>query len=130
MDGINANTHLVNGLVALVDFWVSGVPINFLHFIYLMLYATVYIVFTGIYFAASGESVYSTVLNYQDGVGIALAAIFGTIFVFLPLVHTFFYFMYLGKVWIMHCIYQRVNSSAADQEVKENISKDDVIAVL
>ena len=106
VDGINANTHLVNGLIAFLDFWISGVPVNLLHIIYLVTYGAVYTVMTGIYFAASNESVYP-VLDYDEEAGPAVGLIFATIFLILPILHSFFFFMYLGKVWMMYCCFGR-----------------------
>lgn len=36
IDGVDANTHLTNGLLSLVDLWISGLPVNFLHFVYIV----------------------------------------------------------------------------------------------
>ncbi len=66
VDGINANTHLTNGLLALLDIWVSGTPIRILHVVYLQLFCGVYTTLTGIYFAASnGDFVYD-IIDYDE----------------------------------------------------------------
>ncbi len=107
VDRFSANVHLVNGLVAVIDFWVSGIPVNLLHFVYLMIYGMVYIVFTGIYFAVSNEVVYP-VLDYENRIGTAIAVVLCTIFIILPLIHVlFFYGMYLAKSAIMRCCFKR-----------------------
>jgi len=72
VDGINANTHLTNGLIALVDLWVSGTPVQILHFIYLQAFGVAYAVFTGIYYVAGGTNIGGQpyvypVLDYENG---------------------------------------------------------------
>ena len=34
IDAASINYHLLNGVVALIDLWVSGIPIKFMQFIY------------------------------------------------------------------------------------------------
>lgn len=107
VSGINANTHLVNGLVALAEIWISGVPVNFIHFIYTIIFGVVYGIFTGVYFVISGALVYPTVLDYNDGVGLAVGAVLGVVFVLLPLMHTVvFYLQHLAKFWILYYIFR------------------------
>ncbi len=106
VDGINANTHLVNGLVAVLDLWVSGVPVNLLHFIYLMIYGSIYVIFTGIYFVFTNDIIYP-VIDYENGLGTAIVVAICSPIIAFPLGHILFYFMYLGKLWIMHCCFRQ-----------------------
>ena len=103
--GASANTHLVNGIVAVAEVWISGVPVQLLHFIYPMIYAVVYSVFTGIYFAASGNVVYDNVLDYGEGLGLAVGVVVGVTLVFIPLVHFIFYLQYFAKNWILYRLF-------------------------
>lgn len=108
VSGVNANTHLLNGLVAVIELWVSGVPINILHFIYTVIFAAVYSLFTGIYFAPSGAIVYSGVLDYGTNLGGAVGAVVGVVLVFLPFVHIVIFFMqYFLKFWILYYVFGR-----------------------
>ena len=125
MDGINANTHLVNGIVAVVEVWISGVPVQLLHFIYPMIYAAVYSVFTGIYFAASGNIIYDNVLDYGEGLGLAVGVVVGVTLVFIPLMHLIFYFQYFVKFWILYYIFGRKQVNIV--ELEESEQKNEVI---
>jgi len=69
LDGINANTHLINGLVALIDVWVCGIPIYTYHAIYVMIFGAVYSVFTGFYFVGSDGGIVYNVLDYGENPG-------------------------------------------------------------
>ncbi len=114
VDGINANTHLVNGLVSIVDLWVSGLPVNILHFIWIIIYGAIYGIFTGIYFVISGDIVYP-VLDYENGIGLAVGLVVGVILVFFPLVHIMvFYLQYLIKFGLLHCYFRNQPQNSED----------------
>lgn len=114
VSGISANTHLMNGIVAVIDFWVGGMPVNFFHFIYPLAFGIVYIVFTGIYYASSGGIIYD-VIDYEEAVGVSVVVLLGSLLL-LFLVHLLFFFMYMGKVWILYCFFAKSLSS----QVKDN----------
>lgn len=107
VNGVNANTHLVNGLIALVEIWISGVPVNMLHLIYTMIFAIVYAIFTGVYFTISGNIVYP-VLDYENRPGGAVGAVLGVVFGLFPLVHIgIFYLQHFAKFWILYFVFGR-----------------------
>ena len=107
VSGTSINTHLINGLISIVDLWVSGLPVNLLHLFWIMIYGAIYGIFTGVYFVISGASVYP-VLDYEDGIGLAVGLVVGVTLVFLPLVHILiFYLQYLARFWIMRCYFSR-----------------------
>ena len=62
-----------------------------------ILYGTVYITFTGIYFAATNDTVY-TILDYEDGVATAMVYIFGILVIALPVVHLILFGLYWFRV--------------------------------
>lgn len=101
VDGVNANTHLVNGLFSLVDVLVTGTPVRFLHLIYLPLYGAIYVSFSGIYFAANGTNhngdryIYG-VLDYGNNPGTAAGVVIGTVLV----VSVLFHFIFYGLFWL------------------------------
>ena len=104
IDGINANVHLVNGLVSLVDIWISGIPVNFVHFIYLMTYGALYTIFTGIYYATTRDVIYGP-LDYGENLGLAVGICVGVVLLFLPFVHcVVFYLQYKARFWILYYI--------------------------
>lgn len=123
IDGINANTHLVNGLIALVEIWVSGVPVNFLHFIYPAIFGIVYAIFSGVYFGISGDIIYP-VIDYENKPGSAVGTVLGVLFVFLPLVHVLFYLQHIAKFWILYYIFGRKERSQTLTELTEEREND------
>ena len=107
--GVNANTHLVNGLLAFVDLWISGTPVNFLHCVYLMIFGAIYSTFSGIYFVLTGEVIYY-VLDYRENAGGAVGLYLALIFLLLPAIHSLIFAIYLCKQWALNrrCfVYQR-----------------------
>jgi hypothetical protein len=118
--GTNANTHLINGLVALIEIWASGVPVNLVHVLYTMVFGVIYSIFTGVYFVISDNLIYETVLDYNNGIGLAVGAIFGVVFVLMPLVHILFYLQNLAKFWILHFVFRKVKSQDLVTEISDD----------
>ena len=108
IDGLTVNTHLLNSLVATIDLWVSGIPVNIPHSIYPMLFGSLYAVFHRIYYAASGILVYNMLQNYRESLGPSIAVVLVLILLLLPVVHIVcFYLQYQAKCKIVHCFLQR-----------------------
>ena len=113
MSGVNANTHLVNGIVSLVDVFVFGVPISLFHMIYPVSFGVVYGGFTGIYYGANGtnpfigERYIYPVLNYADQPTGASITLILVAFLFVPIVHLVYYALYLARFWLVYVIYGR-----------------------
>ena len=81
-DVLSIHVHGVNPVLAVSDIILSLVPFNILHFFYPCAFTAVYVVFSGIYYAAGGRNesgdpyIYS-LLNYrEDPARSSLAAIF------------------------------------------------------
>ena len=116
VDGINANVHLMNGLVALLDLWVSGVPINFLHVIYPMIFGAVYGLFSGIYYAITEDVIYQRVLDYGEHLGTAVGVVLGVVLVFIPLMHcVIFYLQHQVKFWIFYWCFARSQDESSGE---------------
>lgn len=117
VDGVNIHTHLLNGIIAVIDVLFSGVPVRFLHFIYPVLFGIVYAVFTGIYFAAGGTNAVGDpyvyrVLDYGNSPGTATAYVVAVVVVFIPIVHLLLFGLYSMRFWISCYIWSRRESSA------------------
>ena len=105
--GVNLNTHAINGLVALIDIFVTGIPIRLLHIVYPVAFTSTYVVFTGIYHAFNGTDVNDDpyiypVINYGDYPGTATGVVFAVTFVFIPLLYLFIFSMYLTREGIVY----------------------------
>ena len=117
INGIEANAHIVNGIITIVDLWISGVPIQLLHFIYPVIFAAAYPIFSGIYTSISGIVIYKQVLNFRDQFDIAVSWTVLLTFVFTPLVHVLvFYLQYFVKFWILYYIFGRKQEPLLNDE--------------
>ena len=115
VDGINANTHLVNGIIALVDVSFSGVPVRVLHFIYPLMFSSAYVVFTGIYFAVDGTNVMGDpyiypVIDYEKSPGSAAGWVLAGCLIIIPLVNLLLFFLYSVRLFITYQICARRES--------------------
>ena len=125
VDGVNANVHLLNATIALIDVIFSGVPVRILHFIYPAMFAAAYAVFTGIYFAAGGTDpngnpyIYP-VIDYGNRPGLAVGLMLVLVFVVIPIINLVMFGLYSVRFWFTHCLWARRESSAeGDGEVIE-----------
>lgn len=132
VDVYNAHFHLINGIAGVIDFWVSGPPIRFLHFYIPQLFSGVYISFTGIYYAAGGTGINGTSyiyppLDYAEHPGLA-AGLDVAVFLCIPLLHFIFYAQYVARYWLVYLIYGRRHRPLAsrvpqfDEELKSSSS--------
>ncbi len=133
ISGVNFNTHGSQGIISVIELLITGVPIRFYHFYFTQIFASVYVVFTGIYYAAGGTNtmerpyIYS-ILDYGETPGTACGYIFGVILVFLPIVHFLFYLVYIARYWALYMIYGKQSSSPDHsrlEEGKESSPRDD-----
>ena len=100
-DKVSVNIHLVNGIIALVDLWFSGTPVRLFHVVYTMSFSAVYVIFSGIYYAASAEAIYP-VLDYGDKPvnGSVLAVL--TVLIGVPALHCVMYAQYAVRFWVTY----------------------------
>lgn len=94
---LSINVHLVNGIVALMDLWVSGVPIFLLQFVYLQAFAWTYVAFTGIYYELANKTVIYPPLDYQKDPALAASLSVGMAMVGTVVVHLIFLAQYLCR---------------------------------
>lgn len=94
---VNIVMHTINSVLSLADVFFSATPIRILHGVYTMVIASVYAVFTIIYWAAGGTNTYNgqryiyPVLDYSNKPNKATLNIVLSVFVALPLVQLFTY---------------------------------------
>ena len=102
---VNAHVHVLNGVVALVEVWLTGIPVHLLHFVYPLLFASTYGAFTGVYYAANGtgptgeRDIYPVVLDYGSQPGLAVGTLVVAIVTCL-MIHLFFHFQYILRHWL------------------------------
>ena len=107
VSAVNLMTHAVNGIMALVDLFVTGIPVRLLHMVYPFAFGGAYSVFTGIYHGFNGTNaqdnpyIYS-VIDYNNTPGTATGVILGIMFVFTPLVYLVIYALYLVREGLLY----------------------------
>ena len=94
--------HLVNGVTALMETWLTSIPIRLLHFIYPAAFGAGYILFTGIYFVANGTNPNGShyiypVLDYGNNLGFAIGVDVIVLTVVLPLLHVLFFVQFMMR---------------------------------
>ena len=99
---LTVHVHGVNGLLAIVDIFISRVPFQFLHLFYPSILTALYALLNGLYFAASGEIVYNA-LNYRDSLGTAIGLV-----IVLALSATPIYIVLFLLAWFRDVVYKRV----------------------
>ena len=70
-------------------------------------------------------SLYDNVLDYGEGLGLAVGVVVGVTLVFIPLMHLIFYFQYFVKFWILYSIFGRKQVNIV--ELEESEQKNEVI---
>ena len=94
----NVNQHVMNLGVVLLDLMVTAHPVRLLHMYLTLIYGTIYIIFTVIYFLTTDYVIYS-ILDWRN-YGLALATFAGLIVVGLPLLQFLFFGVYQFKMWL------------------------------
>ena len=105
VSGISLQLHLINALVALLDLWVSGVPVYLLHVVYVEISASFYVVFTVVYYAfggtdLEGERTTYPILNYGSRPGLAVFVAIGLALVGGAVIHTIFFLLCKCRQWL------------------------------
>lgn len=96
------NLHLINGIAALLDLWLSGMPVSIYHAIYSISFGLIYILFTGIYYVADGTDpdgnrfIYQ-VLDYGTHPGPALGMALLLTVLLIGSVHYFLFIHYVFR---------------------------------
>ena len=119
----NFAAHLINGIVGLVEVWVTRLPVRIYHFIYLLFLCSVYLVFTGVYFAAGGGNPFDNgtyiypQLDYGTDPGSSAALALSAALVYVPFIHLFFYFNYLMREGLLYLLCKYRNSRSLNYQV-------------
>lgn len=97
---LDVSFHALNSVFILIELFTNSIPVNLLHGLYVMIFGSVYVLFTVIYWAAGGlssrgKSYIYNVTDYENG---KPAFIAGTMiisaFVIIPLVQLFLFGLY------------------------------------
>ena len=105
------HVHMINGIVAILDLWITGIPIRLLHVAYVLLFGAIYIAFTGLYYIFNGTNICGNhfiypMLDYGSNLG-AVGLLIGYTLGYLTIVHLFFFIQYLARHWITWYIHRK-----------------------
>ena len=98
-NAISLIVHAVNSFVMIGDTMLSSVPVRLFHVVYPMLYSTAYCMFTLIYWASSGASIYP-MTDYTGRPVFATVTLLCMFFIALPLCQSLLFGFYCLRVWI------------------------------
>ncbi len=139
VDGVNANTHLLNAIVSILDVFFFGMPVNLLHIIYPACYGVVYASFSGIYWAANGTNpeneeryIYS-LLDYNTSTAAVIAIL--VVILYIPLIHLLYYVVYLARFWLVYAVYGHNKMQCwgmqvlEEHDIDEHTEKENDVAV-
>ena len=85
----NLLKHLIAGILAIVDLFVTAIPIRILHVIYSITFTAIWIIFSGIYYVAGGTDIYRNryiykALKYETDPATAAGLVISVVFVVIP----------------------------------------------
>ncbi|KAK2181264.1 hypothetical protein NP493_404g02071 [Ridgeia piscesae] len=135
LDLINISTHIVNSGYVVVDVFITAIPVRILHFLHVVAFATVYILFTVIYWASGGTNVYGepfvySILDYGNEPSKAADWLIG-VYVALVLIHCGIYALYRLRVLLSGlCGRRDVSVECEDGETVESAPRDTKIEEL
>lgn len=99
------NLHTVNGISAIVDLWLSGMPVRVYHAVYSIAFGCVYVLFTGLYYVTGGRDpegnhfIYPF-LDYGSNPRAAIALAVSCTLLFVGSVHFVFFLHYVVRKFI------------------------------
>lgn len=106
------NLHAINGIAAVVELWLSGIPVRACHAIYSIAFGSVYVLFTVLYYAADGRDsqghrfIYPF-LDYGSNAAAAVALAVSCAVFLVGGIHFIFFLQYKGRKCITEIIQAR-----------------------
>ena len=104
---VNVPINLLNAIVAMLDTWLTGIPIRILHGVYLIIFGAGFQLFTGIYYAANGTDIsgkhsINQIPNYNKNPGVSAIIDIAIPFIILPIIHLLFFLNYLMRESLLY----------------------------
>ncbi|XP_064609919.1 protein rolling stone-like [Liolophura sinensis] len=127
VDFVNFAVHGSNSIVVVLDQFVTGMPVRILHAHHPLIYAVLYSLFTGIYYAAGGttaggEKAIYAVLDYEKSPGLAVGLLLVASFIAIPLLHVLLFGLYQLRVFLYRkcCLGNAVKDSSPETGQNDN----------
>ena len=129
----NVPVHLLNAIVAILDAWLGNFPIRILHGVYMVLFGAGYQIFTGIYYATNGTNLehkhyISHLLNYKTAPGVAAIIDIVIPFAIIPIIHLFFFFLYVLREGLLHIIKRKCLKRKRREPLAEERGEEEQVA--
>lgn len=105
------HVHLINGIFAIIEVWISGIPVRLYHAVYSIAFGFVYILFTVVYYAAEGRDpngnrfIYPF-LDYGCHPRAAVVVALTCAVLFVGSMHLVFFLQYMVRQSITNLLYQ------------------------
>ena len=122
--------HTINGIFAVVDLWMSGIPVRLYHALYVIAFGCVYVLFTVLYYLAGGknpegESFIYPFLDYSSKPEAAAAMAVGCAVFCVGAIHFIFFLHYVLRKAITVPLHQSHCWGGVDElrSPKETLSK-------
>lgn len=118
--------HLMNSLVALMELWITRIPVRLYHVIYIAIVSIAYDTFGGIYYAAEGSnginnaSYIYPIIDYENSPVTAAVLVLLFSVVCPPLVHILFYLIYLLREGLIYLFMKLGWISWLDETVNDD----------
>ena len=105
----NLIKHLINGILAVVDLFVTAIPIRVLHVIYPITYTAIWVIFSGIYYVAGGTDIYGNryiykILNYETNPASAAGLAISVFLVAIPVLYLCVFGLYLLREGVLYLV--------------------------
>ena len=105
----NLLKHLIAGILAIVDLFVTAIPIRILHVIYAITFTAIWIIFSGIYYVAGGTDIYGNrsiykALNYEKNPAAATGLVISVVFVGIPVLYLCIFGLYLLREGLLYLV--------------------------
>ena len=103
--------HMINGIFAVVELWISGIPVRLYHALYSIAFGCAYVIFTAVYYAAGGQDpegnrfIYPF-LDYGSCPMAAVALAVSCAVLFVGAVHFIFFLQYIVRRHVSGWMYQ------------------------
>ena len=105
----NLLKHLIIGILAVVELFVTAIPVRILHVIYPITFTAIWIIFSVIYYGAGGTDIYGNryiykVLNYETDPAAAAGLAILVVFVGIPVLHLCIFGLYLLREGLLYLV--------------------------
>lgn len=113
LSGESIHVHMLNGIVACIDMLITGLPFRILHVVYVIMFGSVYIIFSGIYYAANGIDIFGNryiypILDYDHNPGLAAGVGVSCAVILSAALHTGFILLFVCRHLLSHRLQTRV----------------------